>query len=97
MVRALKESVVLGVKTPIEFLIDVVSCEAFRSGETHTHFIQDNFSHWRPDTAGDVTAALAFTANEMIGIHQVSVSGNVSGSSELPSPWQTLGSWQLVK
>jgi acetyl-CoA carboxylase biotin carboxylase subunit len=97
MVRALKESVVLGVKTPIEFLIDVVSSEAFRSGETHTHFIEDNFSHWRPNTAGDVTAALVFTVNEMLGIRQLSASGNVSERSELPSPWQTLGSWQLVK
>ncbi len=97
MVRGLKESVVLGVKTPIEFLIDVVSSEAFRSGEIHTHFIEDNFSQWRPDTGGDVTAALAFTASEMLGIRQVSAPGNLSERSDLPSPWQTLGSWQLMK
>jgi acetyl-CoA carboxylase biotin carboxylase subunit len=91
MVRALKESVVLGVKTPIEFLIDLVSSQAFRSGETHTHFIEEHFSEWRAAAEGDATAALAFAVNEMMGVRDVSASQRVSERDEVVSPWQTLG------
>ncbi len=36
MIRALKECVILGVKTQIEFLLDVLSSDAFRRGDIHT-------------------------------------------------------------
>jgi len=43
MIEALREYVILGVRTPIPFLIDVLRSEAFRKGETFTDFIGCHF------------------------------------------------------
>jgi acetyl-CoA carboxylase biotin carboxylase subunit len=97
MIRALKESVILGVKTPTEFLLDVLSSEAFQSGDTHTHFIEEHFADWRPDKSSDELAALGFVANEMVGPKVTVNAGVVSESGEPPSPWQTLGPWDMAR
>ena len=97
MIRALKECVILGVKTPIEFLLDILSSGAFQSGDTHTHFIEEHFSGWRPDSKADELALLAFTANEMMGPPVVGTTGTQIERGDLQSPWQTLGAWDLVR
>ena len=48
MRRALEDCVVLGVATPIELLLDVLASEPFRSGRTHTRFLEEHFSGWHP-------------------------------------------------
>jgi acetyl-CoA carboxylase biotin carboxylase subunit len=97
MIRALKECVILGVKTPIEFLLDILSSGAFQSGDTHTHFIEEHFSGWSPNTKADETAMLAFAANAMVGLPAAATTGTPNARTELPSPWQTLGAWDLVR
>jgi acetyl-CoA carboxylase biotin carboxylase subunit len=97
MIRALKETVILGVKTPIEFLLDILSSREFQSGDTHTHFIEEHFSGWQPDTAADEMAALGFVANDMVGSKtSASVEPGLQSSEPL-SPWRTLGAWDLAQ
>ncbi|MCA1959729.1 MAG: acetyl-CoA carboxylase biotin carboxylase subunit [Desulfomonile sp.] len=96
MIRALKECVILGVKTPIEFLLDVLSNEKFQAGETHTHFIEEFFSSWRPSTAGDDLAALGFVVNEMLGPRTVERGASV-GPAQPISPWHRLGAWDMIR
>lgn len=48
MIKALKEYVILGVFTPIPFLIDILEHSAFIEGKINTHFISDYFSNWKP-------------------------------------------------
>jgi acetyl-CoA carboxylase, biotin carboxylase subunit len=93
MIRALKECVILGVKTPIEFLLDVVSSEPFRSGRTHTGFIEDNFAEWQPDQVLDDLVVLGYVADEMVG-PGFAVEARPKGDEWL-SPWQRLGTWDL--
>jgi acetyl-CoA carboxylase biotin carboxylase subunit len=57
MIRSLKECVILGVTTPIEFLIDVLSSGEFKAGNTHTRFIEDNCEGWEPDRSEEDLAA----------------------------------------
>jgi acetyl-CoA carboxylase, biotin carboxylase subunit len=95
MIRALKESAILGVKTPVEFLLDVLSSAQFQSGDTHTRFIDEHFTNWKPDPAGDALAAVGFALHDMacpkIPQHAA------AGPAEQLSPWQTLGAWDLCR
>jgi len=97
MIRALKETIILGVKTPIEYLLDILSSRDFQSGDTHTHFIEEHFSGWQPDTDADETAALGFVANDMVGSKIAASAEGDLRSSEPPSPWRTLGAWDLAQ
>ncbi|MDY6852115.1 MAG: acetyl-CoA carboxylase biotin carboxylase subunit [Thermodesulfobacteriota bacterium] len=94
MIRALEECVILGVKTPIEFLIDILSSEPFRSGETHTGFIDSHFAEWRPSAQGDEMAVIGFVADELTGPKET-VAAAGGREDAWPSPWQTLGAWDM--
>lgn len=91
MIKALKSYVVLGVKTPIPFLLEVLASEPFVRGEVFTHFIDTHFAGWR-QAAGDVDPALiAFIVDEMRGARKGAA---LAVSSEAPTPWRTLGNWR---
>lgn len=96
MIRALKECVILGVKTPIEFLLDLLSGPAFRAGATHTHFIDEHFSSWKPSAAGDDLAALGFVVNELLG-PGAAEREDQGGPSRSISPWHRLGAWDMIR
>ncbi len=91
MVNALKEYIVMGVKTPVEFLLDILESVAFRSGETTTGFIGKNFSDWVPGGDEDEIACLAYLADELLG----RIKRTEEGPGEVRSPWQTMGNWRL--
>lgn len=97
MARALREAVILGVKTPIEFLIDILDSDPFRSGATHTHFIPDHFLEWKPDEEIGGLAAKAFVANEMLGLKAPKTASVSNDPLEDVSPWKTLGPWDMVR
>lgn len=97
MVRALKECVILGVKTPIELMIDVLRSERFQTGDVHTRLIDDHFSSWQPDRALDHLAAMAFVANEILGPVPGTVSTPETARRGIRSPWQTLGAWDMTR
>lgn len=91
MIQALQEYVILGIKTPIPFLIDVLRSDAFNAGATSTDFIDANFSDWEPERGGADFAAIAFIVNERAGKKKQPV---VNRGDACASPWQTLGSWR---
>lgn len=91
MIRALEDYVILGPKTPISFLIDVLKSKAFREGRTFTDFIPTHFQDWRPDRSQIDLAGLAFIVDEIAGLRNISSS--VESGNGVASPWQTLGSW----
>jgi len=91
MIQALEEYIILGVKTPVPFLIDVLKSDAFRRGDTFTDFIEAHFSGWEPNRCHADAACAAFVIDEMSGVKK---SGTDAGQeSNYPSPWQTLGQW----
>lgn len=97
MIRSLRECVILGVKTPIEFMIDVISSTAFRSGNTHTWLIEEQFESWQPDPGVERMAAMGFVANEMINPDTRAAARPAAGSVGPLSPWQTLGAWDMAR
>ena len=93
MLRALQDYVVLGVKTPIPFLMDVIRSQAFRSGETYTDFIDRNFRDWKPQSDESDLACAAYIIDELTARREP----RTTGASEFgaDSPWKTLGNWRL--
>jgi acetyl-CoA carboxylase biotin carboxylase subunit len=94
MKKALDNYVILGVKTSIHYLKAILEHSKFVEGETYTDFIPINMSDWQPAELSEDkinTALLAVILNEM---NQKPVVAG-SGRQESPSPWQTLGKWEI--
>lgn len=94
MVRALREYVILGIRTPVPFLLNVIKSDFFRRGETHTRLIDEGFAGWRPPPGRADLACLAYAAFRI-----APGGGNLTEAGRerdrFPSPWETLGAWSL--
>ncbi len=94
MRRALKELVIMGVKTPIAYLRDVLDHEAFREGATFTDFIPRQMADWSLAGRAPEMAALAYIVDDLAA-GSPRVSGQDAAPAGIPTPWQTLGAWRL--
>ncbi len=92
MIKALKSYIVLGVKTPIDFLMDVLQSKPFVCGEVFTNFIETHFPEWQPDMTDADLARIAFVVDEMCGNRKMKTP--ISAGDAIPTPWQTLGNWR---
>ena len=92
MTRALHDYVILGVLTPIPFLVDVLRSEAFVRGDTYTDFIETHFAGWQPGTGDADLVALAYVIDQAAG--KKAVSGSARADAEESSPWRTLGNFR---
>ncbi len=95
--QALKNYIILGIKTPIPFLIDIVRHPQFVKGETYTNFISQNMEDWKPNRELLDTALIAGAIHLQTrlpsvgqGMPQRVISQEVAKSS---SPWLELGDW----
>jgi acetyl-CoA carboxylase biotin carboxylase subunit len=95
MVRALGECVTLGVKTPVELMIDVLRSAAFRAGETHTAFLDEHFASWVPGDDGNQAALLGYVLHDVLGAGELAGSTAGERAAASRTPWQTLGRWDL--
>ena len=59
MIQALKQYVVLGIKTGIPMMIEIMEHEAFINGDLTTHFLRDYFPNWSPSEEDSDLAAIA--------------------------------------
>jgi acetyl-CoA carboxylase biotin carboxylase subunit len=80
MIRALGEYLVEGVATPIPFLLDLLRSEPFRAGRTHTGFVEEHFAAWQAPERPPPAADPEPAA----------------AAPAAPSPWSTLGRWDLA-
>ena len=93
MVMSLKNYILLGIKTPIAFLIDVLESEPFQKGHIYTDFIETHFSEWRPQYPSADIARIAYIVDDM---HAIRRKKTMSPSEQAaPTPFQTLGGWRM--
>jgi acetyl-CoA carboxylase biotin carboxylase subunit len=96
MIHALRDCAVLGVKTPIELMLDVLASEPFRQGQTFTDFLEQHFADWHPSADAQEIANLASAA---VNSHGPSAATPLtpSGETRIPtSPWHRLGAWDIA-
>jgi acetyl/propionyl-CoA carboxylase alpha subunit len=97
MERALAETAVLGVQTPIELLLSIVGCEPFRQGRTHTAFLSEFFADWRPDPDRRDILLLGWLVAELSGLRPGAAHTEAGGAETVaqPDPWASLGRVRL--
>ncbi len=93
MKNALSQYVILGIKTPIAFLMDVLASEPFKEGKTCTDFIATHFEGWRQKTDEADLAVLAYIIDEIAGPGRPPA--HITGTAGPATPWQTIGNWRL--
>ncbi len=107
MIRALRDYAILGIRTNISFLIDVLRHVAFVDGATYTDFIPRNLSEW-PEVSGDLTerrdyfadlATVAAGVIDHMGLgkrHGAAAFRGDGARAVKPDPWDTVGSWEIA-
>jgi len=92
MIRALENYAILGIRTTIPYLIDILQSPEFGAGDLSTDFIERHFQGWRQSVEEADRAKIAYI------IHDLTSSVNASTgerSRTLSTPWETLGGWRL--
>ena len=89
--HALRDYIILGIKTQIPFLKQVIEHPEFIKGNTNTNFIQNYFSEWRQSKQNErlALAVAAINSYERFGIKQPTVIRKTT------TPWLTIGNWEI--
>ncbi|MGB7295428.1 MAG: acetyl-CoA carboxylase biotin carboxylase subunit [Candidatus Aminicenantales bacterium] len=96
MRSAMDDYVVLGIKTTIPFLKDIISHPRFREGATTTGFIKDYFGDWKEKEGSEDTEILSLAAAAFFDSRKTPEAGVLSiRAKELFSPWRMLGKWRI--
>ena len=91
MEAALRQCVVLGPTTNVEFLLDLIAHPAFVAGDTHTGFLTEHFPQWSPQRKTHLLeAALVAALVQSQGAKKESVA-----RQNVVTPWQQLGGWRM--
>ncbi|MFQ5721812.1 MAG: acetyl-CoA carboxylase biotin carboxylase subunit [Candidatus Aminicenantales bacterium] len=96
MIKALDDYVILGIKTSIDFLKEVISHPRFLAGETTTDFIPKYFANWTGKKKDKEHLHLALLASAFLELEAGFIPKAAAGTDQqIFSPWLTLGKWRL--
>jgi acetyl-CoA carboxylase biotin carboxylase subunit len=98
MAAALDETVILGIKTPIAFLREIVTHPEFLAGRTNTAFLATHFENWAGRPADEDGLRLALAAAAFCDMRAAARprAGRDGGAREdAASPWTSLGRWRI--
>ncbi|MEA2030669.1 MAG: acetyl-CoA carboxylase biotin carboxylase subunit [candidate division Zixibacteria bacterium] len=95
MIDSLNAYKILGVKTSKKFMIDVMSHPEFKAGHTYTSFIEKHMADRQLDLTAYRTIAVAAASVAAHTAHGAKAFNGVKSDGAMPSPWQTIGSWQI--
>ncbi len=95
MRRALSDYVILGVATPISLLLDILKHPAFLSGKLSTHFLDHHFADWKPPRPSENVQEMALIAATLARAGARRSDGALSSKAR-PTPWQTIGHWEIA-
>jgi len=92
MVSALKEYVILGIKTTIPFLISVMEHPEFIKGNTFTSFVEKYFKNWKEEKEDFEREAIV--SSGIIFFNNLSVKKPAEGRKYIYNPWLEIGPWR---
>ena len=99
LVEALRETVILGPRTNLSYLLSILETEAFAKGEVHTSFLEDHLPKWtaadaRPD---EVESALLAAASALLSTSGAGTPASREGDvGSRPTVWANVGPLRLV-
>jgi acetyl-CoA carboxylase, biotin carboxylase subunit len=94
LASALADFPLLGIKTGIQFLREILQHPVFLKGNTYTDFLQKNMPDWKPRVSKKNVELAAFAAAYYLqNQKQKSMPGQATSGYQ--SPWETLGDWQI--
>jgi 3-methylcrotonyl-CoA carboxylase alpha subunit len=98
MVRALQDTVLLGVTTNVPYLLDILQTPAFQEGRTTTKFLEEQLPKWQPTGEVDETTWLALAAFEVLqgGAGGKRLAGTGEDATVQPDPWAKATGWRNV-
>lgn len=94
MVMALSDYVILGIKTQIDFLRDLMLHPEFISGNTHTDFIPKYLSDWK-EKKGKKKFFEQALIGAVIGMLNKSEKITRVEKEQIFDPWLSLGKWEI--
>ena len=96
MVNALNDYIILGIKTSIDFLKEIVDHPQFKKGNTTTDFINKYFADWDGMKKAKDEMTIALMASAFAEMEKVSL-GKITAveKKEIYSPWLGLGKWRI--
>lgn len=95
MKMALENYIILGIKTQIPFLKEVIEHREFGNGNTTTDFLQKFFPNWKLETPSEQEIKLALASATVFRMQQKQT-GVISGEKKQISPWTTVGNWEML-
>ncbi|MCI0727220.1 MAG: acetyl-CoA carboxylase biotin carboxylase subunit [Chloroflexi bacterium] len=99
MVRALQDTVILGVTTNIPYLVDILQHPEFVAGRISTRFLAEHLEPWRPaaDTSNSTWLALAAFEALHGGAKRAAAAGGGDVHPAQPDPWNEATGWRNVR
>jgi acetyl-CoA carboxylase biotin carboxylase subunit len=94
MIMALKENVILGVKTSTEFMVNCLEHPEFIEGRTFTDFIDNHFDELNKKDLSNIEIALGAAVKQDDSKKQYRQENFEDSGNN--SPWDTLGSWKIL-
>jgi acetyl/propionyl-CoA carboxylase alpha subunit len=98
MIRALQDTVVLGVIANIPYLIDLLRHPEFVAGRLSTRFLDKHLEPWRPAVEPTGSTWLALAAYEALRANGATTDARVAepGEPETADPWRLAAGWRNV-
>ncbi|MFA6571731.1 MAG: acetyl-CoA carboxylase biotin carboxylase subunit [Bacteroidota bacterium] len=95
MIIALKNTVILGVKTSIPFMLKALEHDEYINGNTFTDFIEKNLCNVELHDKSKLRAAFMASA---LHANLANKSKTISSkNNEIPSPWLSIGKWEIAE
>lgn len=95
MIRALQDTVVLGVTTNIPYLIDILNHDRFIRGEIDTKFLQSYMEPWKPAPDSSNSTWLALAALEALSGRRGQAASTVFvDQGQQFDPWNDVSGWR---
>jgi acetyl-CoA carboxylase biotin carboxylase subunit len=99
MIRALENYVILGIRTTIPFLIEILKSPRFAQGDTRTDFLDHHFASRSRTRENEDLARIAYVVEEIASSGMPGIVGTrrmqAGKPGWWPSPWETLGDWRM--
>ena len=93
-IQALSDYAILGIKTQIDYLKDLLSHPEFASGNTQTDFIPKNMNNWKEKRQVENLKEIALITVAIQEMNKTPVRRNMVRTTGF-DPWLLLGRWEL--